>query len=128
MRRISQQADKERAAGDARRGRRRVDIYKIPLAKDGCITAPNKSWDGIKQLACAVIGQAIDDYRTLTPTIKIWRGSKQSRWAKAHSFLHGNTQGPAGMSMRQFCCELAGIEESALVVKVLGKKWKLEDD
>ena len=57
------------------------------------------TWDGIKQLACAVIHQAIEDVRD--PRCKV------NRRNSAIAFLQGKTRGIGNLSCRDFVCELA---------------------
>lgn len=69
---------------------------------------------GYKQLACAVIQQAIDDYREVSrpyPSAVVVEGAK--------FFLLGKTPGPVkGTSALDFWCDCAGIDRRSVQDKV----------
>jgi hypothetical protein len=91
---------------------------------------------GVKQLACAVIREAVEDYtgREWNDKHERFKEKKVSdrRWRSATAFLHGKTRHAAYTSMLEFCCELAGvpvsiIQKGAFADDVHQRRERLED-
>lgn len=69
--------------------------------------------NGIKQLACSIILLAIEDYKMGK------RRSGNGKIYSAEAFLKGRTPGPGKMTMLEYCCQLADIDQSAIWERVL---------